>query len=45
MKKIDLLVQLSYHITFSAYGGLPELRKKSCKELKELLISNGGSCK
>jgi len=36
MKKIDTLVQLSYHINFQEYGGLAELKKKSNKELTAL---------
>lgn len=37
MKKIDTLVQLSFHINFQDYGGLTELKKKTNKELTELL--------
>jgi len=42
MNKSDILIQLSYHINFSEYGGLEALKKRTVKDLKDLWESVRG---
>ena len=38
--KLDILVQLSYKISFSNYGGLNALKKLNKKELLQIYFNN-----